>query len=213
MDHPHKSLPRALYLSVLIVIAIYMAVSIAVVGNLSVSEINAAGDDALAVAARPFLGEFGFKLIAIAALFSTASAINATLFGAANVSYMIAKDGELPAAFERTEWKNAKGGLLISTFLVVIFILFFDLSGIAMMGSGVFLLIYAGVNAGHLKILAKTGAKKSIVLISLILCIAMFIILEIYTFQKSPAALYTMILLLLASFVGERIYRYLNLRR
>ena len=33
---------------------------------------------ALAEAARPFLGQFGFRLIAIAALFSTASAIEAT---------------------------------------------------------------------------------------------------------------------------------------
>ena len=164
MDNPEKNLPRALYLSVLIVIAIYIAVSIAVIGNLSINEIYAAGDDALAAAARPFLGEAGYKLIAIAALFSTASAINATLFGAANVCYMIARDGELPATFERTQWKNATDGLLITTLLVIIFIQLFDLSGVAMMGSGAFLLIYAAVNAGHLKILEKTKANKCIVL-------------------------------------------------
>ena len=68
---------------------------------------------------RPFLGEFGFRLIAIAALFSTASAINATLFGSANVCYMIARDGELPAGLSRTEWKQATGGLLLTAALVV----------------------------------------------------------------------------------------------
>jgi amino acid transporter len=208
MDDPEKSLPKALYLSVFIVIAIYIAVSLAVIGNLSIDQIYHAGDDALAVAAKPFLGELGFKLIAIAALFSTASAINATLFGAANVSYMIARDGELPLAFERREWRNASGGLFISTLLVIIFIQCFDLSGIAMMGSGAFLLIYAAVNAGHLRILEKTGAKKFLVLISLILCLLMFIILEIYTYQKSPFALYTMVFLLVASFVAEKIYRH-----
>ncbi|TAK74601.1 MAG: amino acid permease, partial [Gammaproteobacteria bacterium] len=146
-----------------------------------------------------------FKLIAIAALFSTASAINATLFGAANVSYMIARDGELPEAFERREWKNATGGLLITTLLTILFILFFDLSGIAMMGSGAFLLIYAAVNAGHLKILDKTQAKKSLVILSLVLCLSLFVILEIYTFQHAPFAVYTMIFLLIGSLVFAKI--------
>lgn len=211
MANPQKTLPLALYLSVFIVIAIYLAVSITVIGNLSINEIHASRDFALAEAAKPFLGKFGFKLIAIAALFSTASAINATLFGGANVSYMIARDGELPKVFARSEWRGASGGLFITTLLVIIFIIFFDLAGIAMMGSGAFLLIYAAVNAGHLNILEQTGAKKSIVLTSLILCLIMFVILEIYTYKKAPLAVYTMIFLLIGSFVTEKIYRKIKL--
>ena len=96
MDNPRKLLPKALYLSVIIVILIYVAVSVAVVGNLDIHSILRAKDYALAEAAKPFLGDFGFRLIAVGALFSTASAINATLFGAANVSYVIARDGRTP---------------------------------------------------------------------------------------------------------------------
>ena len=120
---------------------------------------RAARDYALAEAAKPFLGEFGFRLIAIAALFSTASAINATLFGSANVCYMIAKDGELPVGLSRTEWKQPTGGLLLTAALVIVVTLAFDLSGIAMMGSAAFLLVYAAVNAGHLRVLRQTGAN------------------------------------------------------
>ena len=119
MRNPRKMLPRALYTSVILVIIIYLAVSLTVTGNLSDYEIERAKDYALAEAAKPFLGEFGFRLIAIAALFSTASAINATLFGSANVCYMIARDGELPAGLSRTEWKQATGGLLLTAALVV----------------------------------------------------------------------------------------------
>lgn len=204
MSNPAKSLPIALYSSVLIVIAIYIAVSITVIGNLSISEINASGDFALAQAAKPFLGDAGFKLISIAALFSTASAINATLFGAANVSYMVARDGELPPYFSRTEWRGATGGLLITSALVIVFIMFFNLAGVTMMGSGAFLLIYAAVNGGHLKILSQTGANKSLVMMSLILCLLLFIVLEIYTYQHSRSAVYTMIMLLIGSFALER---------
>jgi amino acid transporter len=203
---PQKNLPRALYISVFIVIAIYIAVSVTVVGNLTPEAISSSGDYALALAAKPFLGMFGFKLIAVAALFSTASAINATLFGAANVCYMIARDGELSPKFERTAWRNATGGLLVTTFITIIFILFFNLSGIAMMGSGAFLLIYAAVNAGHLRILDKTQAKKSLVLTAFVLCLALFFILEVYTWQHSPLAVYTMIALFIGCFIFEIIY-------
>jgi amino acid transporter len=161
----------------------------------------------LAEAARPFLGEWGFRLIAIAALFSTASAINATLFGSANVCYMIARDGELPAGLSRTEWKQATGGLLLTAALVVVVMLFFDLSGIAMMGSAAFLLIYAAVNGGHLLVLKQTGANALIVWLSLLTCLAMFAILGVYTYQQQPAAIAALVLIAAASFAAEWGYR------
>jgi amino acid transporter len=207
MRDPRKLLPRALYTSVILVIALYLAVSLTVSGNLSDAEIERAKDYALAQAARPFLGEFGFRLIAIAALFSTASAINATLFGSANVCYMIARDGELPRDLSRTEWRGATNGLLLTAALVVLVMLAFDLSGIAMMGSAAFLLIYAAVNAGHLRVLRETGANAVIVWLSLITCLVMFVILAVYTWQQEPAAIVVLVVIAAASFVAEWIYR------
>ncbi len=207
MRDPKKMLPRALYTSVLIVIALYLTVSLTVTGNLSNAEIERAKDYALAEAAKPFLGEAGFRLIAIAALFSTASAINATLFGSANVCYMIARDGELPAGLSRTEWEQATGGLLLTAALVVLTMLCFDLSGIAMMGSAAFLLVYAAVNAGHLRVLTQTGANSTIVWLSLVTCLAMFAILGVYTYQQQPAAIAALILIAAASFIVEWAYR------
>ncbi len=207
MRDPRKMLPRALYISVILVIVIYLAVSLTVTGNLSNDQIERAKDYALAEAARPFLGEFGFRLIAIAALFSTASAINATLFGSANVCYMIARDGELPRELSRTEWKDATNGLIFTAALVVLVTLGFDLSGIAMMGSAAFLLVYAAVNAGHLRVLAQTGANAIVVWLSLITCLVMFVILGVYTYQQEPAAIAALVIIAAASFAAEAIYR------
>src|SRR5262247_4126851 len=203
MRDPRKLLPRALYTSVILVIALYLAVALTVTGNLSDYEIEQSKDYALAEAAKPFLGQFGFRLIAIAALFSTASAINATLFGSANVCYMIARDGELPAGLSRTEWKDATGGLLLTAALVVVVMLIFDLSGIAMMGSAAFLLIYAAVNVGHLKVRDQTGASAIIVWLSLLTCLAMFAVLCVYTYQEQPRAIAALILIAAASFAAE----------
>ncbi|MCX5874451.1 MAG: APC family permease [Deltaproteobacteria bacterium] len=207
MDDPKKLLPKALYLSVVSVILIYLAVSIAVIGNLPVKDILAAKDYALAEAAKPFLGNMGFRLIAVGALFSTASAINATLFGAANVSYMLARDGEIPDVFSRVIWQGGTGGLVITSAMVILFILFFDLSGVAMMGSGAFLLIYACVNAAHLKLTSETGAKRSIIWMSIVACLAMAVILGVYIYQNSKSAFVTMILLIPVCLVAEWGYR------
>src|SRR5215471_5474021 len=207
MRDPKTMLPKALYTAVILVIAIYIAVAVTVTGTLAQLEIERAKDYALAEAAKPFLGQLGFRLIAIAALFSTASAINATLFGAANCCYMIARDGELPAGLSRTEWRGATEGLLLTAGLVIVLTLAFDLSGIAMMGSAAFLLIYAAVNAGHLRVLKETGASAVIVWLSLISCLAMFVALAVYTWQQQPAAIVALVIIAVISFAGEWAYR------
>ena len=207
MRDPRTMLPRALYTSVVLVIIIYLAVALTVTGTLSDYEIEQARDFALAEAAKPFLGEFGFRLIAIAALFSTASAINATLFGSANVCYMIARDGELPAGLSRTEWNQATGGLFLTAALVVLLVLSFDLSGIAMMGSAAFLLVYAAVNAGHLRVLSQTGANAMIVWLSLATCLAMLAVLGVYTWEQQPVAIAAVVVIAAASFAAEWTYR------
>ncbi|MEX2171303.1 MAG: APC family permease [Pirellulales bacterium] len=213
MRDPRKMLPRSLYTSVILVIIIYLAVAVTVTGNLTNEQIAASADFALAEAAKPFLGDFGFRLIAIAALFSTASAINATLFGSANVCYMIAKDGELPVGLARSEWKQLTGGLLLTSALVIALTLAFELSGIAMMGSAAFLLVYAVVNAGHLLVLKQTGASAVIVWLSLLTCLAMFLTLAVYIYQQQPKAIAALVVIAIGSFVAEAVYRRLTGRR
>jgi|SRR4051794_19937804 len=55
ITNPRRELPRAVYLAVALVIAIYVLVAIVVIGNLSIPALRAAEDSALAEAARPFL--------------------------------------------------------------------------------------------------------------------------------------------------------------
>lgn len=210
MVSPETTLPRALYLSVISVIVVYVAVSLAVIGNLPIPQIVAAKDYALAAAAKPFLGNFGFRLITVAALFSTSSAINATLYGGANVSYTIAREGELPPFFERTVWKNGTEGLFVTTLLVIVFALGFNLEGIAMMGSASFLVIYAAVNVAHLRLLHRTGARRSAVLASLVGNLAVFVILVAHLVRANPKALSTLGGILAACFLFEWAYRRLS---
>jgi amino acid transporter len=207
MENPGKILPRALYLSVAMVMVIYVSVSIAVLGNLPVPEIVRAKEYALAAAARPFLGMIGFRVMAIAALFSTASAINATLYGGANVSYVIARRGELPRIFERKIWGNNHEGLFITAGMVLLFANLFDLTGIATIGSAFFLVIYAAVNLAHLRLWRQTGARPWIVWSSVAGCLVSLVIMLYYAMRHSPMTLVVFLVVPAACFFLEWLYR------
>jgi len=207
MENPSVTLPRALYLSVLMVIMIYVAVSLAVIGNLPIPAIVDAKDYALAQAAKPFLGLVGFKIIAIAALFSTASAINATLYGGANVSYIIAKEGQLPGLFDRKVWRQGGEGLIITSGLVLLATNSLAIEGIAMVGSASFLLIYAAVNIGHLRLYRQTGAKPLVIWASVTGCILAFASLVYYFIRKAPLTLVVLGAIVGVAFAAEWLYR------
>jgi amino acid transporter len=203
MSEPKKILPKAIYLSVFLVIAVYALIAFVVIGNLAVAKIIEAKDYALAAAAQPFLGNIGFSIMAVAALFSTASAINATLYGGANVSYVLAKNGQLPAQFNRRTWHGSREGLFVTAALVLIFANFFQLGGIAMLGSAAFLIIYGSVNIAHLKLRKETGGNKYIILASILLTLSTLILLIYYLSQNSMATLITLIIAVCLCFLAE----------
>jgi amino acid transporter len=178
---PAKTLPRAFFASVSFVIILYILVAMVTVGNLPVNKIVAAKDYALAYAARPFLGQFGFILISIAALLSTTSAINATLYGSARLSYIIAKDGELPGFLEDNIWNKPLEGLIITSVVTLLVANLFDLSSLSTMGSAGFLLIFAAVNLANAKLSDLTKSVKGLSYLGAGLCIGALIILLLQT--------------------------------
>lgn len=213
VKNARKTLPRAYYSSVIFVILLYICIAAVTVGNLPVSKIIAAKDYALAEAAKPFMGSFGFTLIAVAAILSTGSAINATLYGSARVSYVIAKDGELPANLEKKIWKKPIEGLLITSAATLLIANFFDLSGISTMGSAGFLLIFASVNAANIKMSSKTNSVKWIPVSGVLLCAAALVLLIIQTFKTSPQNIWILVIMFGVAFLVEGIYREFRKKR
>jgi len=207
IKNPKKIIPLAYYSSVIFVIVLYVTISIVVLGNLSIDKIISSEDYALAEAAKPFLGSFGFSLIAIAALFSTGSAINATLYGAGKISYITAKDGELPKWLGKKIWNRPIEGLLITSVLTLLFANLFDLISIAIMGSSGFLIIFAVVNASNFRLSKKTKSNKFISLIAIILCLSALITLITQTAINTPLKLLVLIVMVSISFFIEFIYK------
>ncbi len=207
VKNPRRTLPRAYYASVGFVIVLYVLVAGVTVGNLPMAQIIDARDYALAASARPFLGDFGFVLIAIAALLSTGSAINATLYGASRVSYIIAKEGELPKTLERKIWKRPVEGLIITSVLTLLVANLFDLSSISVMGSAGFLLIFAAVNASSIRLSERTGAKRWISILGLVGCLGALVVLILQTIKTAPSDVLVLVVMVAIALVIEVTYR------
>ncbi|MEJ2574574.1 MAG: APC family permease [Gammaproteobacteria bacterium] len=207
---PAKTLPRAFYASVGFVVVLYVLIAVVTVGTLPVAKIVGAKDYALAEAARPFLGQTGFLLIAVAAMLSTASAINATLYGTARLSYIIAKDGELPRELERKVWNEPIEGLLITAAASLLIANLVDLSNMSTMGSVGFLLIFAAVNGANVRLADQTQSRRSVSWIGVGLCLAALASLLWQSVEHSPARLWIPLLMTGTAFAIEAGFRLIS---
>ncbi len=191
MKNPDKNLTRAIYASIIITTIIYIVVALVAVGNLTTTEISRYGEYALAVAARPSLGELGFLLIGLAALLSTASAINATLFGTARLSVVMAKEKELPRIFSYRERKKniPWASLVIVSLITIVFVNIANLKIISSFASSCFLLIFSAINISALRLRKKIGIKTVFPLMGALLTLASLAVLLGYLWKSEPEAL------------------------
>ncbi len=209
IEDPERNVPRAIYLSIAIVGAVYVGVALVAVGNLPLPELVKAEEYALAEAAKPFLGQFGYVLVSLGALFSISSALNATLYGGANVAYALAREGHLPKTFERKVWFGAAEGLYLTALLGLSFAIFFDLGGIAGITSSVFIVIYLFVIFAHYRLIHRGRApgRAGLVLLSFVVVLSTFFVLQYYQFTEKPRAFWTTMVAFLLSLLVEAVYR------
>jgi len=202
-----RTLPRAFVISVGFVIILYVMVALVAVGNLSLASISAAQDYALAEAARPFLGPAGFALIAVAAMLSTASAVNATLYGVARLSYCIARSGELPEILERRVWGQPVEGLLITSALTLFVANVFDLTSISTIGSAGFLIVFAAVNVANARLARDTHSRRWLSASGAVACSGALGALVWQTAQTHPGKLWVLVAMLALAVIIEGTYR------
>jgi amino acid transporter len=205
---PDKNLPRAFYASVIIVIILYVLISIITVGCVDEDVLMKAKDYALAVAAKPSLGHTGFMLVAFAALLSTFSAINATIYGNARLGFIIAKDGKLPKSLSIKDKKTGVPfrGVLYTTLFSLILANSIDLTEIAIIGSAGFLLIFLLVNISAYRLKLAIHANVFIVILSSLLSFLALLTLLFHTYTSNPRAVVIFMSFILISVLFELIY-------
>ena len=193
---PALQLPRAMTIAIGLATVIYVAVSLGVFGTLSVPEVIAAGPTAIAVAAQPILGDAGYWLMTVTALFATAGATNSGLYPATGLSDHLASTGQFPTLMARRLGGRAPFGLIILAAAITIVVVAFDLSAVASIGSAVALVIFGIVTLGHLRILDVTGARRSILLIALAAVTITLVTFIVTTLIHEPASMVTLVAIL-----------------
>jgi amino acid transporter len=204
--NPGKNLFRAIFISIAITMVIYTALAFTVFGNLEVDQVIAAKDFALAEASKPIFGALGFTIISIAALFATSSSINAVLYAATNISYQMAKDGQLPRFFAKSIG-HTREGLFVTVLFTALCIIFLNLLQIAAVGSITMLFIHAVTHLGHLKIIKQTKASMFWVVTAFLATLAVIVLFLIYSIKDSYTILYLFMGILALSFFIELVIR------
>jgi len=204
--NPKKNIPKAYYYSVIFVIILYIIIAGITVGSLPFSEIATAQDYVLAEAAKPILGKIGFTIITIAALISTFSAINASIYGGSRVSYEIAEDDELPHEFTSKLW-NQPIGLLITSIATLLLVNTLKLESISIAGSIGFLLIFAIVNYVGFKLSKNTKSLRIIPMLGFIFCLIALATLIVQQYGTNKVGILISAGIIVVCFVLEFIFK------
>lgn len=206
IENPQRNISRAYYIAVIFVIILYLIIAVVTVGSLPFKEIATAQDYVLAEAAKPMLGKLGFTVITVAALISTFSAINASLYGGSRVSYEIAEDDELPSHFASKLW-NQPIGLMVTTVSTLVLTNLLDLESISTAGSVGFLLVFAIVNYAGVKLYKETGGKRVIHFIAFLLCSVALVILLIQELRSNILGVVVAVGIIVACLIAEWVFQ------
>ncbi|SNY29793.1 APC family permease [Paractinoplanes atraurantiacus] len=207
LQRPERQLPKAMYLALTIATVIYVAIALGVFGTLTVNEVIDSGGTALAVAAQPSLGDAGYWLMAVTALFATAGATNAGLYPASGLSARLAETGLFPGLMARMVGGRASAGLLIEAAACILLAAFFDLDAIASIGSAVALLIFSFITAAHFRVRHETGANAGVLALAIGSSLVVLLTFIFTTLIHEPASIITLAGVLVLSIVIDLSWR------
>jgi amino acid transporter len=104
-EEPSRTIPRAIMLSITVAVTIYLLVAVVLFGGIIVPDgspvyqfLGQLGELGIMEAAGQFI-PYGKPILLIAGLASTASALNATIYGSTRIAYALGRDGDLPSVF------------------------------------------------------------------------------------------------------------------
>ncbi|MEA2071172.1 MAG: APC family permease [Asgard group archaeon] len=159
---PEKNIPRSIFATIIISTVIYLLVVFTALAGTNYTAFEGTNaETALAQVAENAIGIAGSIIIAIGALFSTASAFNASLYGSSRLGYVMAREKIFPGVFKKVSDKNHVPyvSILIISTITALMTLTLNLKQIAELASTIFLLLFASVSLSSLLLRKKTKAN------------------------------------------------------
>ncbi len=210
--NPNYTLPRVYYSVIGFVILLYVLIALVILGAEPIEQILAAKDYVLAEVAKPIMGQLGSVLMTIAALLSTISASNATLYGSTSFSSIIAKSRGFESINPKNGFYQSSIGLFITSGMTLLIANFFDINRISTMGSAGFLLIFAAVNLANARMHLYTKSKQWISLLGAGICLIALGMLILFALQTNPQTVWVLVFMVGVA-VGIEVIYYLSNNR
>lgn len=142
-----ETIRRSIYVSIPVAVSIYVGVAVVTTSLVDPSLVARHPETALADAAAQFGGRIGRLIISVSALFSTASAINATLFSSAQFADGLISDGLMPDRFESDDAGDVPSHIVLGLgALTAAFTVYGTLQGITSFASLAFIVVFGGMS-------------------------------------------------------------------
>lgn len=148
VTEPHRNVGRAIIVSIGLCVIVYLLVAFAVGSSLTLEEIIAAKDYALAEAAGPTLGQTGFYLTVLLAIVATSSGLIASIFAVSRMLAMLTDMKLIPHSHFGMPGVIRDHTLVYTVVIASFLTVFFDLSRIASLGAFFYLVMDITIHWG-----------------------------------------------------------------
>jgi amino acid transporter/nucleotide-binding universal stress UspA family protein len=195
---PKRNIPRAVFLSLAIVVPIYLLVAIASLGAIAPAGMTSWDylaqnkETALVEISKTFFVGGGVMLL-FGGLISTISALNATVYSSSRVAFAMGRDRNFPAFFSRVHRKNFTPHIAIAFSLVIVIVMAtsFHIEDVASAADIMFLLLFLQVNIALIRLRKKRpdldrGFWVPLFPYLTIAAIVLLFALAVYMFTYSP---------------------------
>ncbi|HUF25786.1 MAG TPA: APC family permease [Gemmatimonadaceae bacterium] len=160
---PTKNVGRAIIISLVICLVVYLAVCFAVASSLNLDQLIAAKDFALAEAARPAIGGYGTWFTVGIAIIATATGLLASTFAVSRMLAMLTEMKLIPHSHFGMPGDIQKHTLVYTVVVAAVLAAVLDLSRIASMGAIFYLMMDITVHWGVLRHLHEdVGANRAV---------------------------------------------------
>ncbi|WP_144943432.1 APC family permease [Kocuria salsicia] len=186
LQQPERNIGRSIMISIALCTVLYLLITVAVTGSLTVPQIVQARDYALAEAAEPMFGTWGAGLTVAIAVVATLSGLIASLFSVSKLYDMLRDMGQAP----ELPGKHDHQSLYITAGLAIVMAAFFDLSQIASLGAILYLAMDIAIHLGILRHLKDdVGAKPWIPWVAIALDVTVLVPFVLLKSQSDPFTL------------------------
>jgi len=219
---PKKNIPKAILISLGIVVSVYILFAFVFIGGLDPLQIGqpawefigSYGELGIIEAAEYYL-PFGALIVLAGGFVSTLAALNATTFAASRVSFAMGRNHDLPPMFNKLheKYRTPFVSTICSAVVMMVLAMLFDLTMIALAASVMFLFLFAQVNAACITIrrLAKEkglsyGFKTPFFPAVPIIGFAVVSILAVYLLFSQPLSWVIALIWIAIGFVIYKLY-------